>query len=135
RVLGQRFVIVVFRGAGGQFDECLRSPVTLAAVVVQQATPDGLVGSFLIGLAYRRIDAKALGIGLLGVLVVDGLAHHFGQKLAMDSGKVVDFPTDMDGSLGRVGVLLVGYVLERSHAPQHVLLALAGTLRISNRVV
>ena len=134
-MFGQGFVVVVFRRVGRQLDEGFRTPISLAAVVIQKAAPDGLVRCLLVGLANGRVDAKALGVGLLRVLVVDRLTHHFGQEFAVEPCKIVDLATYVQGGLGRLFLLLVGDVSQFPHAAQHVLLALARALRISNRVV
>src|SRR5690348_395207 len=76
-MIGQRIVVLILTRVRPQVRESLRSAIAGPVVVVQDALSQSLVGGFLVDLPQRGVHAEAARIDVLGVMLGQGLTHHF----------------------------------------------------------
>jgi hypothetical protein len=120
-------------GLLGQLHVALGAAISVAPLVVEDASTQRLVGRLLIALGDGRVDSQAARVHLVRIAVVEHLADHFGDVLPVD-GEVVEVAAYHQGlRLGHL-VLLVGDISELTHAAQHIELALLGTARVHHRI-
>ena len=81
RVVSQHVAdgLLALLGALGQVDELLGAAIGLAALVVQDAPAQRLVGGRLVGRQDGGVDLQPAAVGLLAVLGEHHAAHHFGH--------------------------------------------------------
>ena len=107
--------------------------VAVAAVVVHHALAQAGVGSFLLALDQRGVHLEAAGVDLVGEALGSNLSRHLGGEFGMHR-VLGQFPLDHQRFLERRLMLLLGDESQIAHAPEHVLLADPGTLRVGDRV-
>ena len=73
--------LLALGGIVGQADVGLRPAVAVPAVVIDDAAAHCSIGGFLVGLADRRLDGEALGVGVLAIGVEHDLPRHFRDVL------------------------------------------------------
>ena len=90
---------------GGQIGIALGAAIAVAPVVVLHAAAHRLVGRFLMRREQRRVDAQALGVGIVLVALVERLAHHLGEMFGVH-GELAHLPLHVHDLLLRRRVLL-----------------------------
>ena len=121
--------------SSGQADVGLGPAVAVPMVVVDHAAPHRSIGGFLVGLADRRLDGQALGVGVLAVGVEDDLPRHFGDELRVGRQRLAQALADGERRGLRFPELLGTDVLQIVHSPQYIQLAGFRTFRVADRVV
>src|SRR5581483_3890782 len=108
--------------------------VALALVVFQGSGPDSFVRCLLVRYRKGRIDAKAPGIGILLVRVVNCLPNHFRKVVRL--GRVPgEFLCDRNGLRAGLLELLFVDIAKFEHPVQDIYLTLLGTVHVDKRIV
>ena len=106
----------------------------MTALVIEHAHANGVVGRLLLFRIERRDDRQAARVCVVLVLVVHGLAHHFGHILGMHVVLVARGP-GADRFVQCIFVLVARDVAQVEHALEDVFLTDFRALRIDDRIV